>query len=120
LLAHWSGVEGKAESRSLRPDVGCRENVHQLNFGTSSLLLSLISEVYEGLVSDSKEASITNFRLSTHSFASLTKVGCGILSQGMCVTDATPIAAELHHHAIDSGFPPLVSFGQQRSGCAYA
>jgi hypothetical protein len=87
---------------------------------TIDLLLSLISEVYEGLVSDSKEASITNFRLSTHSFASLTKVGCGILSQGMCVTDATPIAAELHHHAIDSGFPPLVSFGQQRSGCAYA
>jgi hypothetical protein len=38
----------------------------------------------------------------------------------MRVTDATPIAAKLHHYAIHLDFPPLVGSGQQRSGCANA
>lgn len=97
LLAHWSGVEGKAESRSLRPQYSMQRecaSAELRNFeshgrsrylkGTIDLLLSLTSDIYEGLVSDSKEASITGFRSSVVSFASLTKVCCRRLPKG-CV-----------------------------------
>ena len=39
---------------------------------------------------------------------------------GMCVTDASPITATLHHYAIHLDFTPLVGSGQQCSGCTHA